>query len=279
MSPSWFVFGELFGAVRRRSGTLLAALTLSAAAFLLAFSGLFLVAEVEESVGELGPSTLAAHLSPTLTTRDVEALYLDLRGRSDVRSLSYLFGQEVGKRGGGVLRIEATGPDAAARLGEDLRSTSGVARVEGPGRQSAPGTPLDPATRLGLLIALAVTLVATVFLARIAYGALLGDFEGEIRLLRLSGVPEATLQWPLILLGGIVGLAAALFALLVLTLLHVWTTAQPGALGFAPGLASAGRVTLAALVSIPLGLLLGALGGVLGASLVGVSGSRRRPHS
>lgn len=279
MSSSWFVFGELVAALRSRSVLCLGGVALVTAAFLVAFSGLFLLTEAEKTVGTLGPTGIAAHLSPLLSTRDVEALYLNVRGRPEVKTLSYLFGQEVGKKGGGILRIEGTGPDAAAKLAEALRSTQGVARVEGPGRQPSRGPALPSSTRLGLLISLASTLVLALIVARFAYGALLDDFAGEICLLRLSGVTEGTIQSPLILLGGMVGLIASLLVLAVLSLLHLWAVARPWAFGFVPGLADAGRVTAAILVAFPLGLLIGGLGGLLGASLTGLGKFRVRHHS
>lgn len=273
MSTQLFIFGELLGTVRGKGGALLAAVVLLILSFLALFSSFFLLGTPtkEESGSLLPPGEVIVHLSPRLSPEAVEKLYLKIREREEVRRINYLFAQELEEsRAGGILVIRTVEPQAFATLVEALGSVNGIMRIDSPVSSKKDVLLLSTPLRIALLAGLVVSVVASLIVARHGFRELLHSFAGEIRLMRLSGTAERAIQPPIIALGVLCGILASLVLILALYLLHSFAVSHPQAvLRVASGLVEPERVLTVSLLSLLLGLVIGGLVGVLGASLTG----------
>ena len=272
-SSSLFVFSELLGAIRIKSGALLAVVVLLIFSFLALFSSFFLLGTPMEGEREqtLAPEEIMVHLSPRLSQEAAQELYSRIREWQDVQQINYLFAQELeADQVGGVLLIRAVSQSVVASLLKLLESTNDVLRVDSPGSSRRRALSLSTSVQIGLLIGLAVSALASLVAARRGFKELLYDFADEIRLMRLSGTSEQTIQPPIIALGIVCGLLAGLLLVVVVYLLHYFAVSQPQALlRAASGLIEAGRVRTVSLLSLLLGFIMGGLVGTLGASLTG----------
>lgn len=280
ISTFLFLLGELLGAVRTKSGTLLIAVVLLIFSFLALFSSFFLLGTpVEEENGPvLAPQEIMAYLSPRLSPGEVDELYSKIREWKDVQRINYLFAQELQEdQAGGVFLIRAISTSVVVPLLETLGSIEGIAQVV-----SAPNTQntlsLSTPVRIGLLIGLAVSAGASMLIARHGFRELLRSFTEEIRLMHLSGTAERMIQTPIITLGVLCGFVASLLLIVAVYLFHFFAVSHPEAiLRTASGLVEPGRVLTVSLLSLILGLVMGGLVGVLGASLT--SSREFQPYS
>ncbi len=271
MSPFFFLFRELLGAIRMRSGLLFLGMTAAIFAFLAVLSCFFLVGTPTgtpvHSTTSLG--TITVYLSPQLSDQDVQTLYLKLRDRADVADVHFLFGAEIAPdQFGGAFRVRAADPAHAAALGATIGKLNGVRQVivapRGTTRLNLP-TPV----RIGLLLGLVVSGFLSLFIARAAFLELLRGFAPQIVMMDLAGTPERAMQVPVIALGVACGLIASIVLIAIVYVLHISALSPSGAiLSTAPGLTDGGRVLTSSLLSLFLGLVLGTLAGVLGASLI-----------
>lgn len=270
MSQFLFVFRELLGSIRARSASLLAVASLFIFLCLASFAALLLVgggSAVGDEVG-LGVDEIVADISPRLSADAVNSLYREIQGHPDVASLAFRFAQEVspGSTGGQFL-IRTRGGDATAGVLTAVGSMNGITRVEAgtvvvssEARFSLPG-----AARIALLAALVLSVVFSLLLARGGFRALLGTFQAEIRVMRVSGVSERTIVPPVVGLGTLMGLLAAL--LLIVGIYLAQYALGEGASSVSE-LANGGRVLVVVFADLILGVLLGTLVGLLGASLL-----------
>ena len=272
ISTFLFLLGELLGAVRTKSGTILIAVVLLIFSFLALFSSFFLLGTpVEEENGPvLAPQEIMAYLSPRLSPGEVEELYSKIREWKDVQRINYLFTQELQEdQAGGIFLIRTTSPSAVAPLLETLGSIEGIVRVVSASKSQSTLS-LSTPVRIGLLIGLAVSAVASMLAARYGFRELLRSFAEEIQLMHLSGTAERMIQTPIIALGILCGLVASLLLIVAAYLFHFFAVSHPEAvLRTASGLVEPGRVLTVSLLSLLLGLVMGGLIGVLGASLTG----------
>jgi cell division protein FtsX len=276
MNPFLFLFRELLGAIRARSALFFALTGLLLFVFLAVVGTFFLVpsaslAEAAED-GSLPIEEIQVRLSPRLSSATVDRMYLDIRARQDVERVVFRFSQELDRdASGGVLVIRPMSPDAASELVAALRSLNGVTEVIERRSQGEPDrSPLSTAARIGLLSSLVLTIALSLFFARIGYRELLRSFAGEIRLLRLSGISERTVVPLTVGIGILIGFLAGLLLLVILYVLHYVVVSQGGTSpAILAGLASGGRILGVSLVNLFLGLVLGGLIGLYGASLLG----------
>jgi cell division protein FtsX len=275
VNPFLFLFRELLGSIRARSALFFALTGLLLFVFLAVVGTFFLVpspapaADGEE--GALPIEEIRAHLSPRLSSATVDRMYLEIRAREDVGRIVFRFSQELDRdASGGVFVIDPTSPDVAPGLVDALRSLNGVTEVIERRSQGEPApSPLSTAARIGLLSSLVVTIALSLLFARIGYRELLHSFAGEIRLLRLSGVPEKTVVPLTVGLGVVIGFLAGLLLLVILYVLHYVVVSQGTPPTIFEGLTSGGRILGVSLINLLLGLILGGLIGLFGASLLG----------
>jgi len=270
MSTFLFVLNELLGSINTKSIGILTAFVLLIFVFLALFSSLFLLGiPTEDRVGlPVTSSEIMAHLSPRLSPEAVQDVYLEIREREEVRRINFLFAQEL-KAGeaGGILRIQAVNPSAVAHLVEHLDQISEIVRIDSSASPQRRVLHLSSPVRIGLLIGLAASAFACLIAARHGFKAVLTAFAKEIQLMRLSGTTERTIQPPIVALGCLCGLLASLLLITAVCLLHYVTVSHPEALlRVAPGLIESGRVLTVSLLSLLLGLTMGGLIGVVGAS-------------
>lgn len=271
MSRFWFLFGNLLGAINGRIGALFVGVIALILAALLIFAGFFLVGETsgQENRPALSPGEMVVYLSPQLSSDDVQSLYLKIRDMPETRTINYRFAQELGfDRAGGLFIIQAVNATAAASLQAAIKGMPGITNIDSVTQVQGTRVSLSSTLRLGLLLALIVSVAGSLILARHAFSLLLDGFSSEIRLLRLAGTPERVFQPPVVALGVLCGLLAAILLVVIIYLLHFLALSHPQAtIHAACGLLLPGRVLMVSLVGSLIGIVLGSLTGILGASL------------
>jgi len=274
MSTFFYLFRELLGAVRTKSALSFGLTGGLFFLFLASVGAFFVIGPSTESPAEDSASRpveeLRAYLSPRLSSASVDKLFLELREREDVAAIEYHFAQEVDPTmTGGVLFIRPVSPAASADLSTHLRSMNGMTGVvEIRTTEIETASVLPTSARIGLLLALLVTLGLSFFFARRGYRALLHSFASEIRLMRLSGISDRVIVPLLAGLGVLIGCLAGVFLLVVLYLLHYFVVAQATPPAAMEGLRSAGRVLGVSLGTLFLGVVLGGLIGLFGANVL-----------
>jgi len=274
MSPFLFLFRELVGAIRARSALFFLLTGLFLFAFLAIVGTFFLLPSPQandQEAGSLPIEEILVHLSPRLSSATVDRMYLELRARQDVRRVVFRFSQELDQdTSGGAFLIDPASPDAAPGLAAEMRTLNGVTEVVERRHEGEPAAPpLSMAARIGLLSSIVLTIVLSLLFARSGYRELLRSFAGEIRLLRLSGISERTIVPLAVGIGILVGLLAGVLLLVILYVLHYVAISQAVPPPMLEGLASGWRILGVSLVNLLLGVLLGGLIGLYGASLLG----------
>ncbi len=271
MSRFFFLFGNLLGKINGRIGALFLGVVGLVFAALLIFAGFFLVGDTtgQENGPALAPGEMVVYLSSQLSSDDVQSLYLKLRNLPETKTINYRFAQELGlDQAGGVFIIQAVNPSAVASLQETITEMAGITNIDSVAGAQGTNVSLSSTLRLGLLAALIVCIAGSLILARKAFSQLLDRFSAEIRLLRLAGTPEWVLQPPVVALGVLCGIIAAMLLVVVVYLSHFLALSHPQAtIHAACGLLLPGRVLMVSLVGSLVGIILGGLIGVLGASL------------
>ena len=271
MSRFFYLFGNLLGAISGRVGALFLGVVFLILTALLIFAAFFLVGEpaVQENGPALAPGQLVVYLSPQLSSNDVQSLYIKIRDMPETKTINYRFAQELGfNRAGGLFILQAVNASDATFLRAAIGDIPGVTSIDSVTEAQRTSVSLSSALRLGLVVALIISIASSLILARHAFLLLLDEFSSEIRLLRLAGTPEHVIQPPVVALGVLCGIIAAMFLVVVVYLLHFLALSHPQAtLRAACGLLLPGRVLMVSLVGSLIGILLGGLTGVLGASL------------
>jgi cell division protein FtsX len=268
MSTFLFLFRELLGSIRARSALLFSLVGLFILISLASFATLLLAGGTSNGGdGALGADELVLHLSPRLSAETVDDLYAQIRQRSDVASISFRFAEEVSPGStGGRFFIRTTSPEATAGVLSAVESMNGITAVESgapapvSGRFALPG-----AARIGLLVALIVSVALSLLVSRLGYAVLLSGFYGEIRVMRSSGTSERTIIPPVVGLGLLIGLLTGLLLIVGIYLAQYALAEASAEIGV---LANGGRVLGTSFASLVLGLLLGGLSGLFGASLL-----------
>lgn len=269
MSVFLFLLYEFVGSIRAKTGVLLLCFLLLIFSFLAIFSCFFLLGESKSDDRLLIPGEITLYLSGQLSVQQVQDLYLNIREMQEVKQINYLFRQEI-DRGlvANALLVRAVNTDIVPALHSVLDQLEGVARVESRASADKATVSLSTALRIGLLVGLAITVLASLVLARMGFAELLRSCTAKMKLLRLSGIAEQTIRFPIAAMGAISGLIATTLLIAVIYLLHSFAAANPHQfLNTVSGLIDPGTVLITSLLCVPLGLLLGSLGGILGASL------------
>jgi hypothetical protein len=264
MNEFLFLERELLGAIRARSGVLLSLAGLFLFLFLATFASFYLFPSAGGGPGVLlTADRVVARLSPRLSTAAIDELFAAIQDRSDVREIRFEFAPQVTRTSsGGRFLIRATSAAAARSLADALRSMEGIDGADvGTAPVGAPGLVLSGSARIGLLCGLVVSAGAFLLLAWRGFRALLHGFRGEIRLMRLSGVSERALYPPLVVLGLLMG---ALASVVLVVALYLFQTTTGGANPALP--LDATRLLGVGLLAFLLGLLMGGLAGLFGAS-------------
>jgi cell division protein FtsX len=264
MNEFLFLERELLGAIRTRSGILFSLAILSLFLFLAAFASFYLFPSAGGTQGALlTADRVVVYLSPRLSTAAIDDLFATIEERSDVREVHFEFATQVTPTStGGRFLVRATSAAAARGLAAALRAMSGVDGAEvGTAAIGTPGLALSRNARIGLLCGLLVSACALLFLTRRGFRALLHTFRNEIRLMRLSGVSERTMYPPLVVLGLLMG---ALASVVLFVGLYVFQATTGGANPSLP--LTTPRLIGVGLLSVLLGLLMGGLSGLFGAS-------------
>ena len=238
-------------------------LSLSSFAFLLLPAS----SPTDPDVGSPSAGEVVVRLSPRLAAASIDALYLQVRERSDVKRIDFRFAQEVNPgETGGYFFIEATSPEAAddiAREMEDLDGVVGVETGEG-GPPKSGGIEIEASVRFTILGGLAVFLGIGLFFARSGFSVLLRSFAGEVRLMRLSGVSERMIYPPVVSLGILLGFLAGL---LLIMGIYLFQYAASGLEDIAL-LLSGGRALAISIAGLSLGIFIGGLSGLFGVSIL-----------
>ena len=270
MSTFLFILNELLGSLNAKSVGVLAVFVLLIFSFLALFSSLFLLGITAGEQRGLPHTSneVTAYLSPRLSSETVQDVYLKIRALDEVRQVNFLFAQELeAGQAGGILRIQVFDPSVIAALSERLTSIPEIVRLESAETPQRSALHLSSPVRIGLLIGLAVSAFASLIVARRGFRTVLASFAKEMQLMRLSGTTERTVQPPVVALGALCGLLASLLLIIAVYLLHYSAVSHPEALlRAAPGLIESGRVLTVCVLSLLLGLALGGLIGVVGAS-------------
>lgn len=271
MSKFFFVLGHLLGAINGRIGALFLGVVGLLLIALLIFAGFFLFGDTGRTSNSpaLDPGELVVYMSPRLSSDDVQELYQEIRGMAEAEKVNYRFAQELGlDQAGGVFVVRASSSSAAESMKQAISLMPGVESIDSFISGQAEALPLSSSLWIGLLVALVATIAAGLVLARHSFWLLLKRFSGEIRLLRLSGAPAQVFQAPIVAIGIICGLIAAMLLMITVYLLHFFALSDPqAAVSGARGLVQPGKVILVSLLGLLVGLILGSLIGVLGASL------------
>lgn len=267
-----FLFRELLGSIRARSAVLFTFSWFLLFLFLVCVACFFMI-----SPGDMSPSVegqpieeIRVFLSPRLSSATIDQWFLEWRERTDIDGLRFGFAQEFDPSAtGGVFILSPTDTAVAASLSDEFRRTAGVTKVVEV--RSVPAIKIPSVfliIRIALLVILLLSIVASLYCSRRGYHALLTAFSGEIRMLRLSGIPMRIMFTMVIALGLLLGLLGGLFLLAVLYLLHQIALSNVDAFSMFGGLTSEVRILTVGLMGVVLGTLLGGLAGLLGASLL-----------
>jgi len=274
VNPFLFLFRQLLGAIRARSALYFALTGLLLFLFLAVIGAFFLVPSSSPAEdgddASLPIEAIQVHLSPRLSSATVDNMYLDIRAQEDVKRVVFRFSQELDPDiSGGVFVVHPASANVAPELAIDLRLLNGVVDVIERRRQVEPdGSPLSTATRIGLLASLVLTIALSLLFARNGYRELLRSFAGEIRLLRLSGVSERMVIPMTVGIGALIGTLAGLLLLVILYVLHYIVVSQGTPAPMLEGLTDGVRILGISLINLLLGLVLGGLIGLYGASLL-----------
>lgn len=274
MSGYPFLLRELLGAIRTKSAVLLALAWLFLFLFLTSFALFFLFGaapvEAPPQNNGLAADEVIVSLSPRLSAATIDALYLQIQDRPDVARINFQFEREIDPEGtGGRFRILATSPAAVDEIVASVRTVNGVTEVAWGTSFAGGGMILSAAVRIGLLCALVISVALSLLLSRRGFRALLESFAGEIRLLRLSGLSERQIQPPIVGIGVLIGLLAGLLLVVGLVIFRLVLGAE-GTVAANAGLAlaSEGKTLGIGLGSLFLGLVIGGLFGLFGASVL-----------
>ncbi len=271
MSKFFFIFGNLLGAINGKIGALFLGVVTLVLISLLIFAGFFLFGQATRASNSpaLAPGELVVYLSPQLSSSDVQALYQEIMQMPEAEKVNYRFAQELGlDRAGGVFIVLAGSVSDASTIKQVVSGFAGVTNIDSGTQESAGDVSLSGALWIGLLIGLIVSIAASLALARHSFSLLLERFSAEIRLLRLSGTPAWVFQAPVVALGVLCGIMAAILLVVTIYLFHFFAASNPqAAVNAASGLIKPGKVVLVSLLGSLVGVILGALIGILGASL------------
>jgi len=267
-----FLFRELLGSVRAKS----AIYFLFAGIFLFIFLGsiacFFVISPTSVTRSTEGQpiEEIRVFFSARLSSATINQWFLDWRERDDIAALRYQFTEERdGTGASGLFVVTPTDPARASALAEEFRGIDGVVDVvEVPRELAIEGPSVSLVIRIILLVALVVTIVASLFCFRRGFQELLTSFSGEIRMLRLSGVADRIVTLLVVALGILTGLLCGLLLLATLYLLHRIALSNVDAFLLFGGLQSGLRILAVGMAGIGLGTILGGLSGLLGASLL-----------
>jgi cell division protein FtsX len=271
MSKFFFLFGNLLGAINGKIGALFLGVATLVLISLLIFAGFFLFGDTSRASDSpaLAPGELVVYLSPQLSSDDVQSLYREIREMPQTEEVNYRFAQDLGlDQAGGVFIVQAASASAARAIQQSVSPLPGVTNIDSFTQEQADGVSLSRSLWIGLLIGLIVSVTASLALARHSFSLLLESFSAEIRLLRLSGTPSWVFQGPVVALGVLCGVLAAMLLVVIVYLFHFFVVSNPqAAVNAARGLLQPERVILVSLLGSLVGVILGALIGILGASL------------
>ena len=272
MNTQLFLFRELLGAIRTRSALFFVLSGVLLFLFLTCVASFFMIAPSLENTSTDGQpiEELRVFLSPRLSSSTIDQWFLDWRERDDVAGIRFQFAQEYDKTdSGGVFIVSPADPALASELASEFRSIDGVTEVvEIPREPIIETSSMFLVIRIVLLVILVLAIAASLFCFRRGYRELLRGFSGEVRMLRLSGISERILGALIVALGGLLGLLVGLFLLAALFLFHQIALSHPAAFSQFGGLTSGIRVLSVGMATLVLGVVLGALAGLLGASLL-----------
>jgi len=207
---------------------------------------------------------LLATLSPELSEQDIDELAWRIWEQGGVDRVNFRFpGEEepttVQDR---TLVVLLGDPAIRPQVQEQLAQAAGILDVRYLERTVKPPPRLPSVARILALVGLVLGLSLALWLGRWAMGKQAESWSEAIHLLRTSGLPEFTLRLPFLVMGAFVGLVGALIYVGLL-----W-----GALSWAQGAQAVRQVVplfltcgpLATALGLLVGILLGAVGGVLG---------------
>jgi cell division protein FtsX len=233
------------------------------------FSSFFLLGTPtpDDTGPSLSADELFVHLSPQLSQQKINDLYLEIREWENVSQVNYFYPQEFGLEAmEGLLVIKAVSVAKVTELIDVLSAIDGITNIDALSTRHEDS--LSASVKIGLLIGLALSIVGSLIVARYAFVELLKSFSEEIRMMRLAGTAEQVIQPPIVAIGGLCGIIAGLLLIVTLYLLRFLAITHPGSLLHATsGWVDPVRVLTVSLGGFFLGLVLGGLVGVLGASL------------
>jgi len=258
-----FLFKELLLSLNKRS--LLLSLQACGATFLF-LTILSLVFLSQDKL--IGSEQVIALLKAEIPGSAINELYLQIREWEAVIDIKYKTKEEAeAKKLPGktplapyfeiTLRSAAEVDDIASKLKNLPGITEIITYKQGALREVFLST---PAARAGILALLAILFLSAVSAIYLAIKTLIKDWEGEIELLKLSGVSAKAYHFPFFLMGIIYGLLGALGVFLLFYLFHLWAAANVElAHRLLPAILSSKTVTSLALRALLCGILLGLL--------------------
>ncbi|UCF09498.1 MAG: hypothetical protein JSW65_05385 [Candidatus Bipolaricaulota bacterium] len=269
MSVFFYVFRDILGSLKPRGALLLFAAGALVFAVLGTFSAFFLL-DVPPSTGATSgiEGELIAYFHAQVTTFEVEQIYLDLRDDERVEQIAFVLPQDLTRPdSAGALVVKSSEASSDVLLSE-LEGSGAFTRVVRTVTHGGNLTALPVPTRTGLLVGLLVGIALCLVVARYGLRTVLATFDGQLRIMQLSGTEEKTVFLPILAVGLGCGLITCLLFIAVLYAFHLAAVANPGAtIASANGLLSADRVRLVAVLSGLIGIALGALIGALGVGL------------
>ena len=269
MNQFWFLLDNLLRTIGSRSGMLFVVLILLIFSSGALFSSFFLLGTPtpDDTGPSLSADELFVHLSPQLSQQKINDLYLEIREWENVLQVNYFYPQEFGLEAmEGLLVIKAVSVAKVTELIDVLSAIDGITNIDALSTRHADS--LSASVKIGLLIGLALSIVGSLIVARYAFVELLKSFSEEIRMMRFAGTAEQVIQPPIVAIGALCGIIAGILLIVAIYLLRFLAITHPGSLLHATsGWVDPVRVLTVSLGGFFLGLVLGGLVGVLGASL------------
>jgi len=210
-----------------------------------------------------------AQIQPGLSDSAIDDLYLSLRRLRSIESLFPVLSEEIEK---GMLQLpsEMSGssdvfliktPDREALL-QELRqqpqitmvSTLSKSEVRAKSTNSLPGW-----LKVVLLVADVLLIGLAFYLIKSTSRDVLDSWEGEVQIMKYSGVSRSSVKFPLMVFGVVLGLAGSILSILLLIALSTWASSGIWLSSQLAGLQSNTHFLILSVWSILLGMVVGFL--------------------
>jgi|GEM_PF-4110331 len=278
MKAFFFILKELLGQLRVKKAAFSSLALLAAFVFLISFYLLFLArsqpANLATKESFQKDVDIALQINPTFSDEEINQVYLEYRRWEEVENINLILAEEIEKRNlrlpgelnaqSDIFLVKAKG--SAQDLMKRFQAEGAVTKVASLDKviQESGVFRLPGWIKSISLISAALFALATVYLIQITVKNIAENWQGELQVLRFSGVNGVLVKVALVTYSGVPTTIGAALAALVLFLVSGWATGLEEISTSMPALINRSFLLMLTVWSLVLGPLLGLLGGILG---------------